>query len=187
MLIKITYSPVAAEQIASLKAKGEAKPEKPVGKLWKAVRHALVEYLPEHGLNPSHIKSEDLSGIRARHVGDRTRIVWIASPEKNAIVVLMLGEVKEGDKHDTYAVLARELRRGTFDTAFAELEVPKPGESAPPPKRVETLPPPADGAADGGLTDGAPAEPPASEDEVAPAPIPPDAKPTSGAQPLSLR
>lgn len=127
MALAITYSPVAARQIADLKARGEATPEKPIGKLWKAIRRALVEYLPEHGLNPAHLKRQDLSGVRAMHVGDRNRVVWIASAEKGALVVLMLGEVKEGDKHDTYAVLTKELRRGTFDDAFAELEIPKPG------------------------------------------------------------
>jgi hypothetical protein len=169
VLLKITYSPVAERQITELRAQAEAKPDKPIGKLWKAVRRAIVEVLPEHGLDPSHVKSQNLSGIRAMHVGDRKRLVWIASAEKGLVTILMLGDVKEGDKHDTYAVLAKELGRGTFDTAFAELEIPKPGENAPPPKRVETLPPP---------------EARAEEDSAAP--VPPDAMPTSNAQPLTL-
>lgn len=138
MALKVTYSPLAAAQVLSLREEGEAKPEKAQGKRWKALRRVLVELLPDHGLDPSHMKRNDLSGIRAMHAGARDRVVWLASKEKAAVIVLMIGFVKEGDREDAYEVVERELRRGTFDDAFAELEIPKPGETAPPPRRPPT-------------------------------------------------
>lgn len=187
MAIKVTYAVNAADQIGRLKAAGEAKPEKAQGKQWRAFLRVLKEYLPEHGLDPKHLrKGKELAGIRAMHVGDRDRIVWIGSQEKNAIVVLMVGYRKAGDRQDVYTVAERELSRDTFDEAFAELGMPKPGESAPPPRRVELLPPPEPVAADGNGAVADPAEIPGVGDKVAPRVAPLDVKPTSSTEPLTV-
>lgn len=188
MPLKVTFTQDAAEQITQIRAEGEAKPDKAQGKIWKALLRVLKEYLPEHGLNPSHIKKGAvLSGVRAMHVGARNRIVWLASKEKGAVIVLMIGFVKEGDREDTYEVAEREMERGRFDDAFAELEIPKPGESAPPPKRVETLPPSEGVTSDGGgAGDGVSVEGQRTEGDAAPMPVPPDPKPSSGGVPLTL-
>ena len=47
---------------------------------------------------------------------------------------LLLTVVKDGDKGDTYPMVAKYLDRGVFDVYFAELGVPQPGEMEPPPK-----------------------------------------------------
>lgn len=137
MSTEVKLSPFAARQIEAIRDEGEAKPTKTQGKRWAAIERMLREYLPEHALNPKHRKRGEFVNIRATHVGRRDRLVWIASEDGRVAVVLMLGFVKDGDHGDTYPELLRELKRGTFDTQFAELALA--GGSGSEPQHVKMM------------------------------------------------
>jgi hypothetical protein len=136
----ISYSPLARAQIDALTSPLPATPQRPRENRWKAIRRVLVDYLPTHALRTDHLRlGRGITGIRVIHIGARDRVVWIASKEKSAAVVLMLGLVLEGDTEDSYQVVREQLRLGRFNTAFTELGVPKPDEDNAPGPRFGTL------------------------------------------------
>jgi len=127
----LRYSELAAGQIAEIRAKGEAHPRTAHAMFWDALRRVLELVLADKGhalaaRTQLGNKAQDFRGIRRIKFGGRSRLIYIASSAKQAVIVLFIGYRKEGDKNDVYAELSRRLHGDEFDTLFGELGIKKP-------------------------------------------------------------
>lgn len=126
MRLRVSYSPLAAEQFTKLKA---AKPGTARASAYNGFKHFIEVIVSESDLAllPQHRLTGNLAGVLRLKKG-RMRLFFIASAEKQAAIVLMLGSSlrKEGSQDDPYEEVRRYLKRDTFDACFAELGLTKP-------------------------------------------------------------
>lgn len=82
--------------------------------------------IPAMALAPNSALHGNLKPVRRQRIGRRIRVCYIVSTEKKLVIVLYVGQRKDGDSSDVYAELARLIRKGTFDSDFLEAGISKP-------------------------------------------------------------
>jgi mRNA-degrading endonuclease RelE of RelBE toxin-antitoxin system len=94
---------------------------------FEMVRDAIKRIIPNDPLNKGYALRGDLSNIFRIRKG-RLRICWIASSKMRRVCILTISESlrKAGDANDPYVILQNMVDAGTFDTAFAGLNVRMP-------------------------------------------------------------
>jgi hypothetical protein len=126
MRLRVGYSTFAADQFAKLKAAREGSAQ---ATIYRGFQHFVEHIIADSELAflPQNRLTGDLAGLLRVHKA-RMRLFYIASREKQAAIVLLLGTSlrKEGDKNDPYEEIRWYLRRSDFDPYFAELGLTKP-------------------------------------------------------------
>lgn len=125
MKLEVTYSPLARDALAKMKA---ARPDSAQSVAYRGLSEVIrcivsdsdIAFLPQFRLK------RDLVGILRVKKG-RLRLFYIASSQKGRAIVLMIGYRKAGDKNDAYEELSYLLKRGAFKPQFDELGLPMPG------------------------------------------------------------
>jgi len=128
---KVRVSTAASIQFRELRARAEKSPNSTHAKLWDAVRKLARDKLclPQIALSATHAlenKQRNFANIYSCGLGERHRIIYLASSKKRQVTILMMGFRKAGDANDVYEELYRRLHSGEFDSIFAELEVTRP-------------------------------------------------------------
>jgi mRNA-degrading endonuclease RelE of RelBE toxin-antitoxin system len=125
--LSVGYSPLARDQLVELRARAERSPGTNHEKILEGLRKVLEALeLDMVAFHRGNALGRDLSNVWREKFG-RWRLFYLASREKQRVLVLMLGPGrKAGDKNDPYVEFKRRLKRGDFDPQFAELGVTKP-------------------------------------------------------------
>lgn len=114
----VRYHPYFVKQTEGWKAAAETKPGSALATSYRVIERLVKDVLAYH----PHDSRWVLSDLPVRRVkSGRMRVFFAFSPAKRTVVLLLIGQRKEGDKNDAYAVIERELGRGTFDDVLAEL------------------------------------------------------------------
>ena len=126
MRVKVGYSTFAADQFAKLRQAREGSAQATV---YRGLQHLVENVIGEPHLVflPQHCLTGDLAGVLRIEKG-RLRLFFIASRERQAAIILLLGTSvrKAGDKNDPYEEIRWYLRRSDLDSYFAELGLTKP-------------------------------------------------------------
>jgi mRNA-degrading endonuclease RelE of RelBE toxin-antitoxin system len=91
----------------------------------RALARDLLRY-PHLATDTKWALKGELAGVYRVKQGRRFRVLYIFSKRKMLLVILFMGERKDGDKHDVYEHFKRLLRRGVFDPQLQEVGLSKP-------------------------------------------------------------
>ncbi|MFO0682261.1 MAG: hypothetical protein U0234_09435 [Sandaracinus sp.] len=94
--------------------------------MFECVQRCATKLLPEHAGHQVHFLDPPYSGVVWRVKQGRLRIFYAFNKANPVAILLFIGNRKEGDKNDAYAVLDRRVRNGDFDAQFAELGLARP-------------------------------------------------------------
>lgn len=114
----VRVAPGLALQLAELK--GAAETVKAKRQLYRCLSRLAQDFLPDHACHETHLLSGPLRGVVYRAKQGRLRIFYTASIERGLVILLDVGNRKDGDKNDAYRVLERRIRGGDFDEQFRE-------------------------------------------------------------------
>jgi mRNA-degrading endonuclease RelE of RelBE toxin-antitoxin system len=125
-MLQVRYSLAAQATIEEVQRFVEQN-KRGLDRQWKEMRRVLVEMLPneQHALYPRWRLTGDLSNIYRIKLGERGRLFYLASKEKQTVIVLLieLDSRKAGARDDAYEQLRTRIRQGEFDELFAELDL----------------------------------------------------------------
>lgn len=97
---------------------------------YRGVRDTIENIIAFHGADMAYAlgkkREKNFAGIFRCRTG-RLRTCWIASRDKQTVIVLFIGFRAKGDKkRDVYEKLHRFLKNGDFDIHFDELGIENP-------------------------------------------------------------
>lgn len=114
-----------APTLAAWKKDFEQGKKSDEARFYQALKRLIEKQLthPDHALSGKTALKE-LSPVRRVYLGNRYRVLYVASREKKVTVLLYVGIRRKGDKkHDAYEVMGKLLRKGVFDVELEELDL----------------------------------------------------------------
>lgn len=94
----------------------------PITNVWNGVVRILRDVLPSEdlALHRTNGMRDDFSDFFRVKIG-RLRLIYAVSSAQKVVIVLYVGQRKEGDKHDVYEDFGRKLRAGMFDDQLVDI------------------------------------------------------------------